>query len=133
MRKPTRLGSRSAEAQDEILIQGIRVPCALGVTAAERKMSRPVLIDLEMGLGLERAGETDRLSDTVDYGAVYDVIQDVAKQREYRLVESLGEDISEAILQRFPVETITITIRKFAPLAGPVDQTGVRLRRSRVS
>ena len=97
MTKARRLGARPAEAQDEILIQGIRIPCALGVTATERKMRRPVLVDLELGLDLERAGITDRLSDTVDYGAVYQVVEEVANQRDYRLVESLCEEIIEAI------------------------------------
>ena len=51
---------------------------------------------------------------------------------EYRLVEALGEAIATAILQCFPVEIVTITIRKIAPIAGAVDHTGVRLRRARV-
>ncbi|MAJ58688.1 MAG: dihydroneopterin aldolase [bacterium TMED88] len=131
MTKARRLGARPAEAQDEILIQGIRIPCALGVTATERKMRRPVLVDLELGLDLERAGITDRLSDTVDYGAVYQVVEEVANQRDYRLVESLCEEIIEAIFDAFPVDEIQITARKFAPLAGSVEHTGVRLRRYR--
>ena len=131
MTKARRRGARSADALDEILIQGIRIPCALGVTAAERKMRRPVLIDLELGLDLERASRTDRLSDTVDYGAVYQLVEEVANLREYRLVESLCEEIIEGIFEAFPVDEIVITARKFAPLAGSVEQTGVRLRRDR--
>ena len=34
--------------RDVILLQGIQVPAALGVTAAERRMRRPVLLDLEI-------------------------------------------------------------------------------------
>ncbi|MCH2184587.1 dihydroneopterin aldolase [Myxococcota bacterium] len=131
MSKARRLGDRPAEAQDVILIQGIRIPCALGVTVAERKMRRPVLIDLELGLSLERAALTDRISDTVDYGEVYLVVEEVANQRDYRLVESLCEEITEALFDAFPIDAMTITARKFAPLAGSVEQTGVRLRRQR--
>lgn len=94
-------------------------------------MRRPVLMDLELGLDLERPGLTDRLSDTVDYGAVYQLIEEVANHRDYRLVESLCEEIVEAIFATFPVDEIAITARKFAPLAGSVEQTGVRLRRYR--
>lgn len=122
----------SEQGPDAILIDGIRIPCALGVTSAERKMKRPIRIDLELTCSLDRAGQTDRLADTVDYGAVYELIAEVVDQREYRLVEALGEAIATAILQCFPVEIVTITIRKIAPIAGAVDHTGVRLRRARV-
>jgi dihydroneopterin aldolase len=33
---------------DCILLEGIQVPAALGVTAAERRMRRPVLLDIEV-------------------------------------------------------------------------------------
>ena len=128
-----RAGVGSEPLTDAILIDGIRIPCALGITSAERKMKRPIRIDLELSCSLDRPGQTDRLADTVDYGAVYELIAEVVDQREYRLVEALGEAITTAILERFPIEIVTITIRKIAPLAGAVDHTGVRLRRARVA
>ena len=42
---------------DAILIEGIVVPAALGVSKAERRMRRPVDIDLELETDLRRAGE----------------------------------------------------------------------------
>ena len=41
---------------DVILLEGIQVPAALGVTAAERRMRRPVLLDLEVERDLRAAG-----------------------------------------------------------------------------
>ena len=35
-------------AGDVILLEGIQIPAALGVTAAERRVRRPVLLDLEV-------------------------------------------------------------------------------------
>ena len=49
---------------DVILLEGIQIPAALGVTAAERKMRRPVLLDLEIERDLTVAGRTDRIGDT---------------------------------------------------------------------
>ncbi len=34
--------------KDAILLEGIQVPAALGVTAGERRLRRPVLLDLEV-------------------------------------------------------------------------------------
>lgn len=117
---------------DAVLLEGIEVPCALGVSAAERRMRRPVRIDLELSCPLERAGRSDRIGDTIDYGAVFEVVEAVAGEREHRLVEALGERIAAALFEGFPVVTrIVVTVRKSRPLAGVVERTGVRLVRRR--
>jgi len=116
---------------DAILLEGIEVPSALGVTAAERRMRRPVRIDLELERPLARPGKSDRIGDTIDYGAVYRIVEEVAGGGEHRLVEALGERIVAALFDRFAVERVTITVRKAEPLAGVVERTGVRITRRR--
>jgi len=119
-------------ADDAVLLEGIEVPCALGVTAAERRMRRPVRIDLELACPLARAGHSDRIADTIDYGEVFHVVEAVAGAGEHRLVEALGERVVAALCERFAtVEAIAITVRKARPLAGTVEWTGVRLARRR--
>jgi dihydroneopterin aldolase len=120
-----------ATDHDLILLEGMQIPAALGVTAAERRMRRPVRIDLELDLPLVRAGRSDRIADTIDYGDVFRVVEEVAGTREHRLVEALGERVAAALFERFPIERIVITIRKTSPLPGAVDRTGVRLTRRR--
>lgn len=117
---------------DAILLEGIEVPAALGVTAAERRMRRPVRIDLELACGLSRAGRSDRIGDTIDYGDVYRLVEEIAGGGEHRLVEALGERIAVALLERFArVAGVTVTVRKSRPLSGVVERTGVRLVRRR--
>ena len=131
-------GKRVARAEtvagerDLILLEGMQIPAALGVMGAERRMRRPVRIDLELDLPLSRAGRSDRIADTIDYGDVFHVVEEVAGAREHRLVEALGERVAAALFERFPsIERIVITIRKTSPLPGAVDRTGVRLTRRR--
>ena len=52
---------------DVILLEGIEIPSALGVTEAERRMRRPVRLDPELGFDVMRAGLTGALSETIDY------------------------------------------------------------------
>ena len=52
-------------ARDVILLEGIQVPAALGVTAAERRARRPVLLDLEVEYDLRASGASDRIGQTV--------------------------------------------------------------------
>jgi len=123
---------RERDPEDVILLEGIEVPAALGVTAAERRMRRPVRLDLELVYPLARAGRSDRIGDTLDYGDVHHVVEEVVGGGEHRLVEALGERVIAALFERFErIEAITITVRKSAPLAGVVERTGVRLTRRR--
>ena len=81
-------------ASDRILLEGIEIPAALGVSAAERRMRRPVTLDLEIERDLTAAGRSDRIGDTLHYGRVFEVVEDVAANREHKLVEALAAGIS---------------------------------------
>ena len=116
---------------DIILLEGIQIPAALGVTAAERRMRRPVTLDLEVARDLREAGRTDQIRQTVHYEQIFAVVEDVAGNYEHRLVESLGERIAEAILSKFPVDEVLVTVRKPKPIAGVLDYAGIRIRRRR--
>lgn len=116
---------------DVILLQGIQVPAALGVTAAERRLRRPVLLDLEVESGLEKAGRTDRIGDTLHYKRIFEVVEDVASNHEHKLVEALGDRIARAVLEKFDARAVTVTVRKPTPIAGVLQYAGVRITRTR--
>lgn len=125
--------ARGADEPDVILLEGIMVPAALGVTEAEREMRRPVRIDLEVERRLGAAGESDALEDTVDYGEIYLVVESIAGGRDHHLCESLAEEITAALIDRFAADRVTVTIRKSRPIAGVLDYAGVRITRRRAS
>ncbi len=114
---------------DRILLEGIEVPAALGVSKGERALRRPVGIDVELICDLTRSGRSDRLAHTIDYGDVYRVIEEVASKNDYRLVEALAERIAQALLAGFPITACTIAVRKHAPVAGNLRSAGVRIPR----
>jgi dihydroneopterin aldolase len=123
-------GEREASA-DVILLEGIQVPAALGVTAAERRMRRPVLLDLEVAYDLRAAGRSDRIGHTLHYKRIFEVVEDVAAHQEHKLVEALGERIAQAILEKFDARAVTVTVRKPKPIAGVLEHAGIRIRRAR--
>lgn len=118
--------------EDAILIEGIEIPCALGVGEAERSMRRPVRIDLELGVDLEAASRSDDLVDTLDYAAVHARLVEVVEGREHALVEALGRRIFDALFADFDrIDWIGLEIRKPNPLTGVLDFTGCRMTRHR--
>ena len=123
------MSSRLQRRPDVILLEGIRVPAALGVTAAERRMRRPVTLDLEVERDLRAAGRTDQIRQTLHYKRIFEVVEDVAAHQEHKLVEALGERIAEAVLGKFDAQAVTVTVRKATPIAGVLDYAGIRITR----
>ena len=116
---------------DSIFIEGIEIPAALGVTAEERALGRPVRIDLEVGYPLAASGASDRVEDTIDYAEIFEVTEEVVTGGEHHLVEALGTRIMDALFERFGIDWVTIHVRKPNPLSGTLDYTGVRMTRKR--
>ena len=103
-----------------------------GVDPSERALGGRFSFDVEMGLDLEVAGATDDLASTVDYAAVYEVVERLQRGSEFRLLEALAHKIATAILDEFPVAEVTIRARKHSvPLAGLIDYTEVEMTRAR--
>jgi len=119
------------DPSDAILLEGIEVPAALGVTAAERRMRRPVRLDLEVGRDLRAAGRSDQIRQTLHYQEIFDVVADIAGNFEHKLVEALGERIAQAVLSRFEADWVKVTVRKPKPIAGVLEHAGIRITRRR--
>ena len=117
--------------QDVILLEGIQVPAALGVTAAERRMRRPVVLDLEVARDLRDAGRTDHIRQTIHYKRIFEIVEEVASYQEHRLVEALADRIARAVLGKFDADAVTVRVRKPTPLAGVLQYAGVRITRTR--
>ena len=117
--------------RDVILLEGIQVPAALGVTAAERRVRRPVLLDLEVACDLSSAGRSDNIRQTIHYKRIFEIVEDVAGNQQHKLVEALGDRIARAVLEKFDADAVTVTVRKPTPIAGVLQYAGVRITRSR--
>ncbi|HHM23861.1 MAG TPA: dihydroneopterin aldolase [Bacteroidetes bacterium] len=102
-----------------------------GVHEEEHRLGQRFEVDLELFLDLSAAGNTDDPARTVDYSLVYELVEEIVIEREYRLLEGLAEEIAGKILERFPVEMVTVRVRKpNAPVRGILDAVEVEITRS---
>jgi len=99
---------------DKVLIKGLRCSAHVGVLAAERRRRQKILIDLELGLDLRKAGRNDRVEETVDYAAVAREAKKLVEGRPFVLVEAMAESVAGLILKRFRAKGVTVRIRKFS-------------------
>lgn len=113
---------------EAIIIEGIRFQARCGVTPDERQCPQPLLADLELTCSVEDAIHSDSLTKTVDYARVVQRVIDVGTAHENALIERLTDQIAQTLLLEFPIQRLTIWLRKAAPPLPDVSgSVGVRL------
>ena len=116
---------------DKIILQGLKFYGYHGCLAEERAQGQIFFIDLVLYLDLSRAGESDDLKDTVDYSAVFQVVQKIVEGKPWNLIEKVAAVIADTILTQFSVETVAVTIHKpQAPIPGTFRDACVTIERT---
>ena len=122
-----------SERSDLIELRGLRITALVGALPEERDRPQPLEIDLDVEADLATAGASDRLDDTVDYGAVCDAVEKVFAAGHVALLETVAERIASTVLATDSrITGVTVAVRKLRP---PVPQdlitSGVRIARQR--
>ncbi len=119
-------------SDDRIELRGLRLSARCGVLPEERERDQPLEIDLDLRGDWSRAGATDALGDTVDYGAVCDLVEQVCGASSPKLLERLAELLADAVLDTTSADSVSVAVRKLRP---PVPQqlatAGVAITRRR--
>jgi 7,8-dihydroneopterin aldolase/epimerase/oxygenase len=117
---------------DRISLTGLRVFGRHGVLEHERRDGQEFLVDLTVWVDLERAGETDELSDTLDYGELAGRAAEIVAGKPYQLIESVGARIAEDVMRDERVHAVEVTVHKpGAPIPLDFADVAVTVRRSR--
>jgi dihydroneopterin aldolase len=117
---------------DRIELRNLRVMARCGVLPEEVDRDQPFEIDLDLDCDLAPAGASDRLTDTIDYGAVLDDAV-AAVAGHHRLMESMADAIAASVMVDSRVHGVTVTVRKLRPpVPHDLGTAGVTIRRHRV-
>ncbi len=116
---------------DQIKIKNLEVYAYHGVFPEETKLGQKFLVDAALYTDTRKAGFTDNLRLSVDYGTVCHFITEYMKEHTFKLLEAVAEHLAEAILQEIPgVERIDLEIKKpWAPIALPIETASVAISR----
>ena len=118
---------------DRIVLAGMVFQARHGVLAWEKSTAQRFEVDVELVLDVQPAGLDDDLTKTVDYRNVYRVVRQIVESTTYNLIEALAEAIAHEILaEQALVDEVVVRVRKpEVRLDGPLDYTGVEIRRVR--
>ena len=118
---------------DQILLQGMQFYGYHGVNPEERVLGQRYVVDLTADLDLSRAGQTDRLEDTVSYSHIYRTVRTVMEGDPRNLLESAAQAIADRVLAEFPVDAVSVTVKKPNPpvRGSSIESAAVRIHRTR--
>ncbi len=111
-----------------IYVRGIEVYGYHGVTKAENQVGHRFMVDLEMDVESD-APLTDDVQQTVDYGKVTLLAQQILQANLSKTVERLAYFIAKGILDEHArCKQVTVTLSKrLPPVAAIADEAGVVL------
>ncbi len=114
---------------DFIFIEELRVDAQVGVYPREQVKRQPLELELTFGVP-DAAAERDSLEDTVDYAKVVERIRVELSQRQFNLVETLGEYVVSLLFDEFKVPWVKLRVAKIGVMQG-VRRVGVYIQRGR--
>lgn len=115
---------------DKIFIHGVEVKTIIGVHDWEQKQSRPLLLDIELGMDLRVSAASDQLRDTVNYQAVTDALIKWSAERRFGLLEALAELLARKLFDEFPILTLKLVISKPGAVTA-AKMAGIEIERRR--
>ena len=118
-------------AKDEIRIEELEIFAHHGVYPSETRDGQTFIVNATLYTDTSKAGRTDQLELSTDYGDVCQFIADWMQKNTYKLLETVAEKLAKAILLKYNlISEIDLEIRK--PDA-PIDLTfgcvSVKIRR----
>ncbi len=117
---------------DRIMLRGVRATGYHGVFEHERRDGQEFVVDVELSLDLSRAGGSDELADTYDYGKLATAVVARIEGEPYDLVERLAAVIADDVLRDLRVDEVRVTVHKpQAPVPVPFDDVAVTVTRPR--
>ncbi len=118
---------------DKINIKRLEVFAYHGVYEEENRLGQKFYVSVEMSTDTRKAGITDDLSESVNYGEVCAEVTGVLQNHRHKLIEAAAEDIASYLLTKHPaVRSVVVELEKpGAPVPYSFDTVSVRIERSR--
>lgn len=110
----------------KILIEGIKLYAYHGCMEEEGRIGRTFIVDVILDADLKKASTSDKLSDTIDYVAVYEIVKTEMSVRS-KLLEHVAKRIYDRLRKQFPqIKSAEVKVTKLdPPINGIVESTSV--------
>ena len=118
---------------DKVFVDGLEVFANHGVYEEENKLGQKFVVSATLYCDTRRAGQSDDLEASIDYGAVCHDIDAFLREHTFKLVERMAETLAAYLIDRYPLLLgVRLRIEKpWAPVGLPLRSVGVEIERLR--
>jgi dihydroneopterin aldolase len=109
---------------DCIQLIGIRCYGYTGYLAEEQVLGQWFELDLTLWIDLAPAGESDDITETLDYRHAIEKVKQLVKTSKFALVEKLASVIATTLLELQPVQQVRVQLTK---PAAPIPDFGGKI------
>lgn len=118
---------------DKITLKNMKFYGYHGLFPEEKILGQSFAVDVELFLSLEKAGRSDDMNDSIDYGQVFNIIKKIVEGKPKNLIEAVAEKIANQLLESFSIlQSCTVKVKKInPPIDGQYDFVAIEINRGR--
>lgn len=99
---------------DEIHIEQLEISTSIGVPEEERATPQRLTVSISFWPYRQTRDMADKIDRTVNYSAVAEETTNFVSAQSLSLVETLADQVASHLLKTFPIQKVTVELRKFA-------------------
>jgi len=99
---------------DEIRIEQLEISARIGVPEEERVTPQRLTINISFWPYQQTRDLADNIHKAVNYSVVADETKSFVRGQSVNLIETLADQVAAHLLKTFPIQKVTVEVRKFA-------------------
>ena len=97
---------------DVVEINGLRVSTEVGFSPHERGKLQELAITIHLRISIKKAGESDRVEDTINYKTITKDVLFHVETKKYNLIEAVATDVARICVVRHGVPSVKVIVAK---------------------
>jgi len=98
---------------DEVHIEQLEVSAHVGVPERERTNPQRLIVSISFWPYQEIRDVADSIDQTVNYSVVAEETKSFVRNQSVNLIETLADRLAAYLLKTFPIQKVTVELRKF--------------------
>ena len=98
---------------DRIHIEQLEISACVGVPEEERSAPQRLTVSISFWPYGEQRDVADKIDNTIDYSAVAEETKSFVRDQSTSLIETLAHRLATHLLKSFPIQKVTVEVRKF--------------------
>ncbi len=97
---------------DLVKINDISIGAIIGTEDYEREAKQELILNITIFTDLKKAGNSDSLTDTIDYSVLESRVRSMVENSSFQLIEALAEKVARIILELETTDKVKVSVKK---------------------